>query len=117
MKHLFIILLVSLFSACTVCTEIGCVDGIVIELTPESQDSVKVIAVNRSGFTESLNCVGSECPTPIIMEMTDAEWVSVQVKRDSITIQDDTFPVIYSEFRPNGENCDPVCTQATIDIE
>lgn len=107
------------FNACfeRACTKIGCQDGLAVELEVERQTLVR-LKVYGANEIDSLVCGGSfeECPSLQFFTQFEVEYVEVELKRDSAVLTSYRQDIEFSTFRPNGANCDPECTQATITV-
>ncbi len=117
------------------CTEAGCVDGLTVELQPEIPSTYDVELVldgasgtftctkhedggwqvtDESGEVPIWGCVGSQ------FEIADETPKSVQI---TVSAQDidwtgsvDADPD-YEVIQPNGPNCTPTCSIATLTIQ
>lgn len=122
------------------CTLIGCVNGVTIEFTLREAGSY-VVTVDAGGqkttCMATLPLSGADTVSPcdregviltrsgsalpaaqqslggLFVSDTTASSITVKITRDGATVREQTFTPQYSTSRPNGPNCDPVCTQAT----
>lgn len=118
MKWFGLILLVSL-SACTgrMCTEIGCVDGLIINFELEESTTAQVTLIGTGNQTE-IECGGvqTECSVMEVFDEFVVTKIEVNLYQDSTLIQSYEQSISYEEFQPNGKGCDPVCNQASVTI-
>lgn len=123
-----------------VCTEIGCVDGVALDFSLHEPGDYEITAVAGGEtvactaslpFTGSESCTGpgfvnisgTELPADeqslegMWLETIDALDVHLTIVRSGTTVYDQVLPVTYETFAPNGPDCDPVCENASIDID
>lgn len=99
------------------CTEIGCVDGLVI--TYELEETTRGEVLLKGGSNEfSLECGGvqTECAITEVFDQFIVEEIEVRLYQDSAIINSYEQPIIYETSRPNGPGCDPECSQSSITI-
>ena len=125
------------------CTEIGCSDGLTIELnaregafTPGTYTVAAVSDVDEAcSFTiggaddcaEGAGCVTeSSCEAGFVLETGDDQVVfllgspdslTLTVDRDGEILLEETFAPEYVETQPNGKNCPPTCRNASAAFE
>lgn len=131
----FYALVVNLSSTEESCPNLGnptfsiCVPGLFVTLTGRKLDNYKV-TVNGPGFSE----VTFECPqvttllrfgenmAPVDCTSDTIRFITVGVTEITFNIEWDggsinqTYHPTYETFAPNGEQCDPQCPNATIEI-
>ncbi len=125
------------------CTKMGCVDGLMLTVTPEYRwqpgDYVFRLTLDGSTVTcrgrlplnacdmPSLACDGegvmiteSGCALPPeaqgfgdIQISSGPQQVAVSITRDGQTLVNKTVTPIYRTARPNGPQCEPECRQAS----
>lgn len=47
----------------------------------------------------------------------DLTQIEVQFGRNGTILLEETYPLVYEELRPNGEDCEPACRVAEVTIE
>ncbi|MDC1221744.1 hypothetical protein N8Z47_03655 [Salibacteraceae bacterium] len=118
-SSLFLSLIGLLLSQCSerACTEIGCVDGLVI--TYELEESTRAEVLLSSGTNEFLmECGGvqTECAVTEVFDQFIVEQMEVKLFQDSTLISSYVQPILYEASRPNGPGCDPECSQSSVTI-
>lgn len=112
-------LIVGLFSNCSerACTEIGCIDGLVLNFDLEEGTIAEVTLTNDSN-EEILECGGIQpnCGATMIFDSFFPSSMHVVLTKDSTVVGDYTQAIEFTENRPNGPGCDPTCTQASVTI-
>lgn len=98
-----------------VCTLIGCSSGItvVLENKPTSPYRIEVYSGNSTGPRYVFQCdAQTNCADPFFFDYTpDHVFVDVVVGSNRTTYE--VVPK-YTESRPNGADCEPLCRQSTI---
>jgi hypothetical protein len=128
------------------CTEIGCQDGLLIRVTPTEAWPHGAYTFTVEADAKTTTCTGSlplpACGTPgltcdgpgvtigesgcaldpaqhafadIMFEATPTS-VTVGVDLDGRTIASQTFTPEYQTVQPNGPGCDPICTNASVEL-
>ena len=98
------------------CTLIGCSDGItvVVQNAPAAPYTVEVVV--PGGATRSMRCeVASGCGSGVFVEGVSAAQVTVRIVAAAGTSSHNVQPA-YTESRPNGANCPPLCRQARVEV-
>lgn len=142
----FMLPLISCGEGTEYCTEMGCMDGLQINFEPEIITSgTYVFSATLDGVTETCEytlpfveengeygtCDGSNMLLTISGMALDASEhsipemyipsnptnVSIAITRDGIEIANQSFQPEYEEFAPNGKECGPVCSRASLTID
>lgn len=98
------------------CTEIGCSDGIVVEVNGATSD-LTIEATGEDGEQQTLTCQvssGDFCFAQFA-GFTPAQ-VTIRVAGDSQAIAVTLEPA-YEVSQPNGPNCEPTCLTARVSIQ
>ena len=109
------------------CTLVDCISGLTLNIT----DSFGEPATNAHGTViidgEELNfdCrIGSETDNVIcdygqvLFEIVGAETLSYSIMNGDIEVANqENIALSYEESMPNGEDCLPVCSNASVDVE
>lgn len=101
-----------------VCTEIGCSDGISVQVSDQRPDSIS-ISIFRNQDTEpiaSRQCTEPDQSCVLFAAGETPDNVSVEIGWEGGAFRE-TFSPQYEEFRPNGPGCPPTCRMASIDID
>jgi hypothetical protein len=101
-----------------VCTEIGCDDGVTVQLSEERPDSLSltIFLDEHSEAFDSVICTEQVSSCVIRAGGITPEKVTVEVKWSNEEFRQTFYPE-YESFQPNGPNCPPECRMATIDID
>jgi hypothetical protein len=94
----------------TMCTQIGCSDGIRVELDGFSEEVELELAAD--GATRTVTCVPPGPCQHFVPDFTPDEVTATAFFPDRE--EERTFTPEYRDERPNGPDCPPVCRQATI---
>lgn len=99
-----------------VCTQIGCSDGLRVEIDGSVETPVTVTVTTSTGETQSriAQCSGSERCGVFFEDFTPDE-VTVTWEAAGET-GESTFTPTYEAVHPNGEDCPPECMIGTIDL-
>jgi len=126
------------------CTAIGCDDGLTIQFSV-SEPGAYLFNIVADGATISCSATlpfpdcsspGSTCGDPrvqlaasgcalapaehslegLFMSGMVPESVSVLATRDGVEIASQTFTPAYQTTAPNGEECGPICTNASVSL-
>jgi hypothetical protein len=112
------VFLIGLLAGCGpfVCTEIGCDDGLVVQLDPAPVGAFRVEAQAEGQSSPAVfNCPeGSRCPSAFFPGLvTDQVTVRVTTAAGTATQQ---FRPQYEKQYPNGRACGAACRQATVTV-
>jgi hypothetical protein len=99
------------------CTEIGCVNGLVMSFELEETTQVEITFISGQN-TSKVECGGvqSNCMNTEVFDDFTVEEMHVKLFNDSMLINEYTQEISYETTRPNGEKCDPECRQASVTI-
>ena len=100
-----------------VCTEIGCSDGISLRISGERPDTIS-ISIKKNQETELIG--SGQCTEPdqscrLFVQGETPESITVEIGWEGEAFKD-TFIPQYEEFQPNGPDCPPTCSVATVEI-
>lgn len=100
-----------------VCTQVGCEDGVSIMIEKEKPDtlSVTVFVDDESEPFGSIECTNPEHPCIFRVSEETPEKISVNIEWDGGEFSENFEPV-YESYQPNGPDCPPTCTTASIEI-
>lgn len=101
-----------------VCTQIGCEDGLYIQISEERPDflSLTIFLNEDTEPFSSIECTNSFQYCIIGIDGLTPETVSIEIKwKDGEFIR--SYTPDYAKNQPNGPGCPPICTQASIEIE
>lgn len=121
------------------CTEIGCVDGVGIDFSLSDPGSYLIIATTTPSYettqctatlpfdgTEgctgpgSIGISGTELPADqqsiegMTFQLLDLTEIHLNVNLDGATLIDHEYPISYVESQPNGPECEPTCSYASV---
>lgn len=101
-----------------VCTQIGCDDGVTVQLLEERPDSLSLTIYmdDNSEAFDFVICTDQVSSCFIRAGGITPEKVTVEIKWGNEEFRQ-TFSPEYESFQPNGPNCPPDCEIATIDID
>ena len=118
------------------CTEIGCLDNLTVRLTQISgtlADGTYSVAMRDNSNSAVETCDFTMADGQISGDTTCPTWsddaVSVSfssvlpttatltVTRNANEVATQDITINYTESRPNGESCGPMCFAATVDFE
>ena len=110
-SSIFLSLIGLLLFQCTerACTEIGCMDGLVItcELEEYTRAEVLIFPANIPvGVVHSYR----------LNDTKDLYIIDVKLFKDSTLINSYTQAIVYKTTRPNRKGCDPECNQSSVTI-
>jgi hypothetical protein len=94
----------------TMCTQIGCSDGLNVEL--DGFDEELEVELTADGETRTVTCLPPGPCRHFIPDFTPAEVTATAFLPDRE--EERSFEPEYREERPNGPDCPPVCRQAAI---
>lgn len=95
----------------TMCTQIGCSDGLNVEL--DGFDEEVELELTAGEETRTVTCLPPGPCRHFIPDFTPAE-VTATALLDDGTEEERSFEPEYRDERPNGPDCPPVCRQASI---
>jgi hypothetical protein len=96
------------------CTLIGCVDGLSVAIPSNAQLPYTVTLQAPGVASVSVQCTSANgCGTNVFFENQTPATVTVTITWQGTTLTKQFTPV-YKESQPNGEDCPPVCRQATV---
>lgn len=95
----------------TACTQIGCADGLNVELDGFGQEVELELTAGEE--TRTLSCLPPGPCHHFIPDFIPAE-VTATAFLDDGTEEERAFTPEYRDERPNGPDCPPVCRQAAI---
>lgn len=100
------------------CTQIGCDDGVTVQLSEERPDSLSLTIYidDNSGAFDSVICTDQVSSCIIRAGGVTPEKVTVEIKWANEEFRQ-TFSPEYERFQPNGPDCPPVCEVAAIEID
>lgn len=100
------------------CTEIGCSDGITVHLTelPIGPYRVEIlVGSGQGGLSYAYACAGgSTCLQDIFFPELVLDRILVRVTTPLGTRDTEIANPVYATVRPNGEDCPPLCRQASV---
>jgi len=99
------------------CTQIGCDDGINVQLSDERPDSLSLTIYldDETEAFDSIVCTNQEPSCVLRTGGITPETVTVEIKWDTEEYRQ-TFTPEYESFQPNGPDCPPVCNIALLEI-
>jgi len=97
-----------------ICTKIGCSDGltVVVENAPAAPYTVEVGLPD--GTSRTAPCEAG-CDGGLFFEGVTADEVTVRITGSAGTSSQSVRPT-YTDSRPNGPDCPPVCRQARVQV-
>jgi hypothetical protein len=101
-----------------VCTQIGCDDGVTVQLSDERPDSVS-LTLYLNSETEafsSIECADAGNMCAIRTDGFTPETITVVLEWDGEEFRQ-TYTPQYQRFQPNGPNCPPVCKISNVVID
>ena len=99
------------------CTLIGCDSGIEVILEQPPAAPYRVEAYTSSQQQRHIyRCEPSSCPPRIMFSGLTADRVIIEVISEAGTRRHDVAPG-YTESRPNGPGCDPLCRNAIVRLQ
>ncbi len=117
------------------CTNVGCIDGVAVELRGFQLGSTYDITITTAdqsitctldARTQSLDTVSGSCTSPIDVRVGDTpsiflestpESMTIEVQRDATLVADMEVSPDYDKLAPNGESCGPVCDNASVQVD
>lgn len=122
------------------CTKMGCSDQLGIQFSPTAPKpgtySVTVTVDRKSTTCEitfphpvgaetaskckgalELSTVEDKATMPVLRLAGTPEAVQVAVKLGRTKLVDETFTPAVTDFRPNGEQCEPVCKNGSVRVD
>lgn len=128
------------------CTQIGCQDGLVVQVRPAEawphgeyrfdieHDGARVVCTGTLPLPPcELRALRCDAPQPSIVESgcalepaahafgdvvfsTTPSTVAVVVRHDGKLVGSGRWSPVYQQSQPNGPGCEPVCTNATVEL-
>lgn len=123
------------------CTDVGCIDGVDAGFSLTEPGSYTIVAEElpegvTTTCTASLPFDGTEgCTGPgsiglsgtalppdqqsiegMAFPSTAMEQLHLTITRDSASILDETYDVAYATLQPNGPDCPPTCSYASVEV-
>jgi hypothetical protein len=102
----------------TVCTLIGCVHGLLVQLVQPVTGTYRVELFANATDTQPLrtyDCAGSGCGSYIVFDNINLTSAVVRVTSSRGVKTTQLASIVYiSTPNPNGPDCGPPCTQATV---
>lgn len=98
------------------CTEIGCSDGLNVELTGTLPPSFTVAVLGEDQVLGRMDCPSSAtCGRHLFFENVAAQRVRLVVTVAGVSRSYERTPE-WRATRPNGPGCEPVCRQASVSV-
>ncbi|HUH12140.1 MAG TPA: hypothetical protein VMK65_03485 [Longimicrobiales bacterium] len=121
--HLLLAVALLALSACRgedpvrACTQIGCSDGLTVEVTGDvpSRYTVRVVPEGAQA-TEQACGDGMPCAGGAFFPDLTPERATVQVLVDDEVVAELTVTPVYDDVQPNGAGCPPICRQARVTV-
>jgi len=100
------------------CTQIGCDDGINVQVSDERPDSLSLTIYldDETEAFDSIVCTNQEPSCVLRTGGITPETVTVEIKWDTEEYRQ-IFTPEYESFQPNGPDCPPVCNIALLEID
>jgi hypothetical protein len=103
------------------CTLIGCVDGLTVHFTGAQPASYTLEARAAGHEPVTVSCSSDQATTQCRLDETfladfTPEEVTLHITWDGGEVERTVRPV-YTESRPNGPDCPPVCRQGQVAID
>lgn len=97
------------------CTEIGCGDGLWLDLRQPNSSPVTVFTatITADGVAQSIVCPGPNCTENIVIVGGMPTQIRVDVSTSSRSAALEASPT-YVVSTPNGPSCPPKCRTATV---
>lgn len=96
------------------CTEIGCSDGLAVEVVSSLAQSISVTVKAGAQELHTFRCDPGQPCRAFIDNQTPAEvTIEVQTAQGAVS---KTYRPEYQINRPNGPGCPPECKQATVTV-
>ena len=100
-----------------ICTQIGCNDGLQVELRGSLPDSYTVSASASGLPTQTVECSpGRECGETLFFPEFMPASVTITVRGSGVDVQQ-SFTPTYETSRPNGPDCPPECRSGKVIVE
>jgi hypothetical protein len=114
-------LLLALLAACAnytepsrVCTEIGCEDGLAVEVNHSLQQSFTVTVRAGTQALHTFRCDPGQACRAFVASQTPEEVTIVIDAGGGQPLVSRSYRPEYRLHRPNGPDCPPECRQATV---
>lgn len=124
-----------------ICTDMGCTDGVDLHFSLTQRGAYAIIAEGLPSG-ETTTCTGylpfdgtEVCTGPgfatisgtklpdeqqsvegVYLPATDLAQVHLTVRVDDVPLVDQTWDLNYRTLQPNGEECEPTCSYASIEV-
>lgn len=99
-----------------VCTDAGCESGLWVRLDRPLPDGTLLSLDIGTGPAWNVVCgQDADCEDGIFFSGLVTNWVGITVSDESAAHFSEHRPD-YSDFYPNGEDCEPVCATAEIEV-
>jgi hypothetical protein len=122
MKRFLSLAAVVLLAGCTgiidgACTLIGCSSGLTVQLAAAPAGAYRIeVFSSPSGPHYVWDCGdAAQCGTTAMFTDFTPTSVTIRVTTSAGTREQTSQPA-YNTSRPNGPNCEPTCTQATVTV-
>ena len=100
----------------TICTEIGCSPGLLIEFSGTIPEDFTVEVRTEGAVPFVVTCSASiPCGSKIFAAGIVGDAVEVIITQDGVPVTYSFMPE-YEERRPNGPDCPPACLEATVQV-
>ena len=101
----------------TICTLIGCSSGLMIAL-PANVTTPFTIRINpQRPAPLVIQCdATTHCGDPVLVEDFTPDNVTIRVEWAGGNVEKNFTPV-YTAYKPNGPDCAPTCTTATVSFK
>ncbi len=98
----------------TVCTLIGCEDGLAVEITGDRTVPIDVTVKGAGQDARTFECADPDQPCRTFLAGYMPSEVTVTVSTSDGQESTETFAPTYETTYPNGPDCPPGCEQATV---
>ncbi|HET7274637.1 MAG TPA: hypothetical protein VFI91_05630 [Longimicrobiaceae bacterium] len=101
----------------TVCTLIGCENGLAVEIAGERTGAVDVTVETAGQDARTFECADPNQPCRNFFGGFMPSEVTVTVRASDGSVSTESFTPTYETTYPNGPDCPPGCEQATVTVE
>lgn len=106
------------------CSAVGCVDQVLLQPRDAAGNLVLNVAgtIIIDGVEQPFDCGTSTnenvlCTQQgVVLLVAPTSKLSVSLTSGNLAVEGMDLEPVYSQVRPNGPGCSPVCTQATVDV-
>jgi len=99
------------------CTEIGCSDGLYVELQGTPGAALEVVASTLSAEERSAGCIVPPAGSCVVaFDGFVPQEVTLAVLGGDRPVSVTVEPA-YEDLQPNGPGCPPICRQATVEVD